>query len=285
MDRQTETPVPLYGLFGETPASLAEAMVHCETIESRSRGHGWEISPHRHVGACQLLLVFHGQVTVTLAREHSLLDAPAIVTVPSGVPHGFRFSEDVDGVVVTLAGDWVHRFAEDDEARTLIETATIARPSPPLLVQLRMAAAQLLAAGGWQPHRERLRGAIAETLLRLAADEAVVRGRPHADELVARFEGLVDRHYRSEHGLDFYAAALHCTRRTLSRRVHKALGVTPLACLHQRLVIEATRMLRFTNASAASVAAALGFADPSFFSRFYARETGRRPREMRAPRG
>jgi AraC family transcriptional activator of pobA len=47
------------------------------------------------------------------------------------------------------------------------------------------------------------------------------------------------------------------------------------------LVSRARRMLLYTDESAARVAASLGFEDPSYFSRFFRRETGQTPKEFR----
>lgn len=52
--------------------------------------------------------------------------------------------------------------------------------------------------------------------------------------------------------------------------------------IHRRLALEAHRLLRYTNATATQVAAELGFEDPSYFSRFYQRVTGRRPSQDKA---
>ena len=71
------------------------------------------------------------------------------------------------------------------------------------------------------------------------------------------------------------------TRRTLTRLTAARLGCTPMALVHRRLAAEARRLLRYTNATAAQVAVDLGFEDPSYFSRFYVRMTGRRPVEDR----
>jgi AraC family transcriptional activator of pobA len=48
------------------------------------------------------------------------------------------------------------------------------------------------------------------------------------------------------------------------------------------LVSRARRMLLYTDESAARVAASLGFEDPSYFSRFFRRETGQTPKEFRS---
>lgn len=91
------------------------------------------------------------------------------------------------------------------------------------------------------------------------------------------FHRLVEEHYRAQHDLDFYARALGCTKRTLTRLTRDRWGVTPAEYIHRRLASEAKRLLRFTNGSAGAIATELGFSDPSYFSRFYRRMTGRRP--------
>ena len=53
--------------------------------------------------------------------------------------------------------------------------------------------------------------------------------------------------------------------------------MTPLQFINRRMLFEARRRLRFTNASCAEVAAELGVEDPSYFSRFCLRMTGHRP--------
>jgi AraC family transcriptional activator of pobA len=92
---------------------------------------------------------------------------------------------------------------------------------------------------------------------------------------------LVEAHYREHRDLDYYAEALGLTRRSLSRLTADRLGCSPITVLHRRLATEARRLLRYTGASAAQIAAELGFEDPSYFSRFYLRMTGRRPGEER----
>ena len=44
-----------YNLFGES-RDLPD-VVHCETIEARSRLHNWEFAPHRHARLHQVLLL------------------------------------------------------------------------------------------------------------------------------------------------------------------------------------------------------------------------------------
>jgi AraC family transcriptional regulator, transcriptional activator of pobA len=52
--------------------------------------------------------------------------------------------------------------------------------------------------------------------------------------------------------------------------------------LHDRVLLEARRLLAYTAAPVAEVARDLGFDDPSYFSRFFARRAGQAPQDYRA---
>jgi AraC family transcriptional activator of pobA len=55
--------------------------------------------------------------------------------------------------------------------------------------------------------------------------------------------------------------------------------------LHLRLLVEAERQLRYTTMSIAQIAYHLGFEDPAYFSRFFARHAQLAPRLFRSRDG
>ena len=73
------------------------------------------------------------------------------------------------------------------------------------------------------------------------------------------------------------------SRRSLARLCWRDFGCTPQQAISRRMAAEAQRMLRHTSANVVQTSDALGFKDPSYFSRFYFRETGKRPSEEREP--
>ena len=269
--------IPRYALLGEDPTGSREELVHCETIAARSVRYDWNIPAHRHPALCQLLLVFEGQAAITLGSHGEDPCVPFILIVPSGTVHAFRFEPGVRGFVLTLSNRLVQSLGQDALLRNLLGEPHIASISAMMADRLRAMGEQVLLASGHEPPRELLRRSLAEALLRIAAEECGQPARQHGDRLVMRFQALVEAHCRRERRLAFYAQGLCCTERTLTRRVGEALGVSPMDYLHQRLAVEATGLLRFTNASCADVADELSFEDPSYFSRWYRRMTGRRP--------
>ena len=79
-----------------------------------------------------------------------------------------------------------------------------------------------------------------------------------------------------------YAAALSITPTHLSRIARTATGQAASQLILERIVREARRNLVYTNLPVSTIAFALGFNDPAYFSRIYTAATGRSPRAFRA---
>ncbi len=278
--------IPSYALYGEEQGGeqggIAAGFAHIETIAARSSLHDWEIRPHRHADFVQVLLVHSGQARITFDGVEQALAGPLAVIVPAGVVHGFRFAADVVGHVVTLGADFLARSPApaDPLRRALTQGQTAPLEAAPAR-RAAWLAAEMLALQADRTAGDPLLLALAETLARCVAQAAPDAG-PAPDTRLDRFRQLVEVHFRSHRDLAFYAGALGTTPRTLSRLTAARLGCSPMDVVHRRVAREAHRLLRYTNATAAQVAAELGFEDPSYFSRFYLRLTGRRPAQDRA---
>ncbi|MCW2390311.1 helix-turn-helix domain-containing protein [Sphingobium sp. B11D3A] len=273
-----EAIVPAYDLYGEDKAPRREDFFHAETIAVRSRRYDWEIAPHIHASLTQMLFVARGEVRLHLAGEDRREVGPLLVCAPSGIVHGFGFSPDVEGFVVTASQDFVDSLTRQDALGQHLRTPAILRPDAALTARLEALGTALVEAeqDRFAPNGQRLHHALAEAWLRttLAAGAPLDAAR---STLAERFRVMVEATYREHRPIEHYAQRLHCTVRTLSRQTQVSFGMTPLQIINRRLLFEARRLLRFTNAGCSEVAAELGFDDPSYFSRFYKRMTGRAP--------
>ena len=79
-----------------------------------------------------------------------------------------------------------------------------------------------------------------------------------------------------------YAEKLHVTERCLSDATRMATGLTTTELVHQRVVLEAKRMLAHSALNVTSIAIRLGFEDPSYFSRFFRKYVGLSPRDFKS---
>lgn len=283
--------IPTFLLYGEAAAEDADAksaeFAHIETIASRSSLYDWEIAAHRHVQSVQALLVMSGQVAFQCDGLVRMLDAPCYMAVPIGAVHGFRFTPETSGYVLSLSAAFAARGldAEDPLLRLLTHGASGTIPALDLDRVNWLCAEMLSIQADWRAPQP-LFLALAEALVRSLPAQRREDGAGGADEeRLSGFRTLIELHLREHRSVAWYAERLGATPRTLTRICRRALDRTPTELLHARLVLEAQRLLCFTNASIVQVAEELGFSDCSYFSRFYHRMTGRRPNrdKMRKP--
>lgn len=100
-------------------------------------------------------------------------------------------------------------------------------------------------------------------------------------ELFLEFRALVERRFLTERGMAAYIAALKCSQVRLNRACLRFAGLSAKGVILDRLADEARRRLVFTTASATQIGYALGFAEPSYFVRFFRRHTGLTPGQFR----
>jgi AraC-like DNA-binding protein/mannose-6-phosphate isomerase-like protein (cupin superfamily) len=88
-------------------------------------------------------------------------------------------------------------------------------------------------------------------------------------ELVKRFMELVDKNFKEKKMVAEYAGQLLVTPNYLNRIVKKITGYAAGHHIRQRIVLEAKRMGRYSDAGMKEIAYNLGFLDSAHFSRFF----------------
>jgi AraC family transcriptional activator of pobA len=115
------------------------------------------------------------------------------------------------------------------------------------------------------------------TLQRLFVREKGASSAPPVVPLVERFLGLVARRFREDGDVATYARALGVTAGHLHATTRRCLGTGAKAVISSRRMVEAKRLLWYSDRAAAEIALGLGFQDPSYFCRFFRRMAGMSP--------
>lgn len=131
-------------------------------------------------------------------------------------------------------------------------------------------------------HIEVLRHLVSVLVLRLAKATGGSAAPGPATEVFRRLSDAVERDHRVTRRVEDYAAALGYSPRTLSRASLAVTGMSAKKYIDERVLLEAKRLLLHTDRAAKDVAAELGFADPSDFTKFFRLRTGTTPGEFRA---
>lgn len=281
---------PLYELYGEMGRDAALDGLHMESIADRSRLHNWEIQPHRHATLVQLLLIESGPARVQIDGQLLALETPAVVWVPMLVVHGFAFSPQTRGHVITLEQARIRSLMGASHGlweRLVVARAVTLVPDHALFALARALQGDYAGTSPWRS--QVLDGALlmaAALVARLPALASAASGEPEGRALqhLARYREQVEHHYRCHPTLDTLAAPLGITTTQLNRLCRQHLHCSALDVLHQRLLLEAKRELGYTTLQVRQIADGLGFADPAYFTRFFQRLTGLSPRAWRDSR-
>lgn len=104
---------------------------------------------------------------------------------------------------------------------------------------------------------------------------------PGEEDLFRNFSRLVEIHFRSKHSVAEYADLLSIAPKTLSTRLKRLKLDNPNDVIKNRIVLEAKRLLMYTDSSIKEVAYQLGYDDPAYFSRVFSQCSGCTPAAFR----
>lgn len=281
--------VPTYKLFGEKELWPTPEPVHYETIAARSALHDWEITPHSHDGLMQIVFLLSGEARMTFETRSFELQTPCLVMVPARHIHGFRFSPDMVGHIVTLP-------------QALLGELLVL--SPDLRVAFDSLRYLPLAEGEESVERMRLRfeqfgreyaghqpgrismlmailGLVVVELARAGGATAERASQDRIRQRVERFHMLIEQHFRDWQPVSFYAQRLGVSPQQLNASCRREAGTNAQNLIHERLLLEARRLLAYSDLDVTGIGYSLGFRDPAYFSRFFARHQRLTPTEFR----
>jgi AraC family transcriptional activator of pobA len=250
--------------------------------------------PHRHD--------YHELIWVRSGAGRHLVDgrplpvvASAVTIIGRGHVHVFERAEDLRGAVVRFGDEVVF----GGGAQRALPGWLLAGlgghvvPVPPAeagRLEAVLAALGGETAGPPDPWTAELQRHLVSALLLMVErwHEAAQAGTCDAGgaelallrRFVARLEADFPRHHDAAH----YAGALAVPPEALSRTLTAVTGRSTKEHVTHRVMVEAERLLRYTDLTVQQVARQVGFADPLYFSRAFKRRRGVAPSEYRAAR-
>ena len=99
--------------------------------------------------------------------------------------------------------------------------------------------------------------------------------------VIREFNVLVETHFREFHQVQDYANFLFKSPKTLSNLFPKYGDKTPLMIINERIMLEAKRLLLYSDKSTSQIASELGYNDASNFSKFFKKHQGMSPNAFR----
>lgn len=288
--------IPSYELYGELLSGSHTDPIHHEPLRDRSSRHDWTIRLHRHRRLAQIFLFRTPGVSVRLGELDHVSTEPLFLVIPAGVPHAFRFSEDVLGDVISLRIDDL----PPDMAARIAQFGTTTGGVLPqgALPEFSEVAGLVDQLGAVYTRVGPERGALLDAIARLIVTYlAAARPRPqppgpatgpqelsHHQRVAERFCELIEDRFDAGWRVADFARAVGVSTPHLNRVCRKILGASPNELVRQRRLLEAKRLLEYTRLPISEVAHKSGFRDPAFFSRSFKKGAGISPLAYRSRR-
>ncbi|GAA1976343.1 AraC family transcriptional regulator [Kitasatospora viridis] len=262
--------------------------------------HSHSPDPHRHTFH-EVVLVTGGTGAHVVDLERHPLGPPQLYVIAPGQVHHWE-DEDLTGWVLVFNEEFLLPHPEDAEAlRTLSRRPGLRLGGP------EAARVEALFGAMAEEYRQAdpgFAGVLASYLhilvlraLRLpgAGTAAGAAGGPTADragELAARFSRLIappgarERSVGLDRSVGALARELGVSAGHLHEAVKRTTGRTPARLVREQQTLEAKRLLVGSDLTVRQISERVGFGDPSYFCRFFRRESGVSPGAFRrAARG
>ncbi|TAE90721.1 MAG: helix-turn-helix domain-containing protein [Runella slithyformis] len=278
------------GLYGENQSPLPNNYIFSELIETRSKGFDWLIQPHIHVNLFQLFFIESGHLEFHTNMHPQRLYAPCILVIPPTVLHGFTYSPDVSGRILTLSDAVVESVLQDLPA-----------------ISLALGSLQVLCfPTNKQDFFEAVIRQIVQIHDELFADRAEKQAMLKAyfsqlfltlfrfllhEKEQAKVEDLTLKHFRtfqknirsSEYpkSIPQFAEELAISPVHLNRICHAVVGKSASMLVKEYLMEQAQKYLLHTSYSVSEISYLMRFEYPNYFAKLFKKHTGLSPKEFR----
>jgi AraC family transcriptional regulator, transcriptional activator of pobA len=120
-------------------------------------------------------------------------------------------------------------------------------------------------------------------ITRLAKSEYVPAKKIQEEKfhLIRKYNLLVEANFKTEHSVSFYAGLLNKSPKTLSNLFAVYNHKSPSQVIQERILIEAKRLLSYTEKSVKQITYELGFEDTAYFSNSFKKQAGVSPLDFR----
>jgi AraC family transcriptional activator of pobA len=100
-------------------------------------------------------------------------------------------------------------------------------------------------------------------------------------DVIREFNFLVEQHFKTKHKVTEYADLLNKSSKTISNIFSKISPKSPLKCIQESIMLEAKRLLYYTDKPIKEIAYEIGYEDIQTFSRFFKNQEGISPSEYK----
>lgn len=276
------------GLYGDNDFKRKTNYIFLELIETRTKGFDWVIKPHFHAHLYQIFLVESGDVLLENSEKSLSLQIPCILVIPPNTIHGFLYSKNVKGHILTISDSVFDKiFSNASDLVVEFETLKYIILSPNLYEQIQLLFTEINEELFTKKiNKELMLHALLCRLfiyihrLILNHGNHLIKDTNQSLQYYRKFMQLVKAADRQK-TIPAYAKELNITAVHLNRICNEVRGKSALSLVQEHLIEQAKNYLLHTSYSISEIAYLLNFEYPNYFARLFKKLNGISPKAYR----
>jgi AraC family transcriptional regulator, transcriptional activator of pobA len=283
------------GLYGDNSIEFVEGLIHIHPFGEIGKRYDGKVKLHAHNNLLQIFVIENGTTELQYDEFKYDISAPAFMTIPKNVVHGFQHKGEVTGWIISLS-DAVLEHLLQREADIIMEIDAIhisnIDPEAKAMNAVYKTMKQCIEEyrshlAGKQLMLESLISQLIVQLHRLPSETTKLSSTSDNTSKVyfRRFMGLIKSGNSFKKTIETYANDLSISQGHLARVCQAVTGKPPKDIVTDYFIREAQVALTNIDKSIAQVAYELSFDDPAYFTRLFKKKTGFSPKVFREKHG
>ena len=285
-----EENIPNYILYGEYDDRLFPDYLHIESIRARSIQNGWRFRPHQHHNLHQFFYILNGGGKAQIEqREFELVDQH-IISIPPLVVHGFKFTPDTEGWVLSIPDVYLRNILKEEtnlinhfasEFEFLCDDIELQIELTQVFSSIEKEHGDIHAVRNFtlKSQVSLLISKIMKSNPKLGLHNCKTEVKKQA--ILRLFQTQINENFKNRWSVAEYAESLNITPTHLNRLCRSSLEKSASDLINERTLLEARRLLIYTNKSITDISFELGYNDLAHFSKFFHNKTGKKPTDYR----
>ncbi|GGB01335.1 helix-turn-helix domain-containing protein [Puia dinghuensis] len=248
------------------------------------------LAPHRHTFYLCVLFTCGKGVHEIDFHKYDIRPGSVFLLFPGQV-HNWRVSDDTDGYILFHKKEFynmnfIHEKVEHFPFFNCIQNAPLLRLKPQQVDTIEPVFKEIVEEYRSQELMRMQKIGSLLNVLYIDLSRMYIPSDLRATKIetqlahVRRLEKLIDDHFRETKSPAKYAEMMFMSEKNLNRVCKSCLAKTVSEVISDKIMVEAKRMLIYSELTVAQVATELGYLDNSYFTRMFKRKTGLTPLEF-----
>ena len=287
----TEESLPIYHIPDFESAGFDSTAFYYSKLGRHLEKHKFIQKPHKH-DFYILMLVTAGSGTHSIDFKDYIVAPGTVFFLRPGQVHSWRLSADSEGHILFFSTQF---YSFGFPAKNLSAFPFFASSSQPSNLNLQSGQSHEIdfyfseieqeTGNSDRSKKEILRSFTEILLVKLdriyqITHELRQSSLPTEDRFKL-LENAIEEQFRAHRHASFYANELNLSLKQLNRLTKTSVGKTISELLLDRVILESQRLLTYSDATVAEIAAQLGYDDPSYFTRLFRKKIGATPEAFR----